>query len=132
MVFEFCGFIFFFKQKTAYEMQRGLVGSEMCIRDSLYYIYSLRFVSFNQPPFSSTLLSIIILDYYTYLSRTHLLSTFLSPLFFSHFLSPMYSALTVSYTHLTLPRILLVQISVVAVSLKKKKRKQQQIYVKIQ
>eukprot|EP00831_Metopus_contortus_P061161 TRINITY_DN53017_c0_g1_i1.p3 TRINITY_DN53017_c0_g1~~TRINITY_DN53017_c0_g1_i1.p3 ORF type:complete len:130 (-),score=24.10 TRINITY_DN53017_c0_g1_i1:146-535(-) len=24
---------FFFKQKTAYEMQRGLVGSEMCIRD---------------------------------------------------------------------------------------------------
>eukprot|EP00831_Metopus_contortus_P071863 TRINITY_DN65623_c0_g1_i1.p2 TRINITY_DN65623_c0_g1~~TRINITY_DN65623_c0_g1_i1.p2 ORF type:complete len:156 (+),score=28.50 TRINITY_DN65623_c0_g1_i1:76-543(+) len=29
-----CNF-FFFKQKTAYEMQRGLVGSEMCIRDSL-------------------------------------------------------------------------------------------------
>eukprot|EP00831_Metopus_contortus_P080222 TRINITY_DN8163_c0_g2_i1.p1 TRINITY_DN8163_c0_g2~~TRINITY_DN8163_c0_g2_i1.p1 ORF type:complete len:204 (+),score=38.66 TRINITY_DN8163_c0_g2_i1:18-629(+) len=27
------GFFFFFKQKTAYEMQRGLVGSEMCIRD---------------------------------------------------------------------------------------------------
>eukprot|EP00831_Metopus_contortus_P085366 TRINITY_DN9917_c0_g1_i4.p1 TRINITY_DN9917_c0_g1~~TRINITY_DN9917_c0_g1_i4.p1 ORF type:complete len:253 (+),score=57.60 TRINITY_DN9917_c0_g1_i4:113-871(+) len=26
---------FFFKQKTAYEMQRGLVGSEMCIRDSI-------------------------------------------------------------------------------------------------
>eukprot|EP00831_Metopus_contortus_P026467 TRINITY_DN22515_c0_g1_i5.p1 TRINITY_DN22515_c0_g1~~TRINITY_DN22515_c0_g1_i5.p1 ORF type:complete len:137 (+),score=49.95 TRINITY_DN22515_c0_g1_i5:133-543(+) len=26
-------FFFFFKQKTAYEMQRGLVGSEMCIRD---------------------------------------------------------------------------------------------------
>eukprot|EP00831_Metopus_contortus_P038413 TRINITY_DN30205_c0_g1_i1.p3 TRINITY_DN30205_c0_g1~~TRINITY_DN30205_c0_g1_i1.p3 ORF type:complete len:113 (-),score=22.93 TRINITY_DN30205_c0_g1_i1:243-581(-) len=25
---------FFFKQKTAYERQRGLVGSEMCIRDS--------------------------------------------------------------------------------------------------
>eukprot|EP00831_Metopus_contortus_P048633 TRINITY_DN39776_c0_g1_i1.p1 TRINITY_DN39776_c0_g1~~TRINITY_DN39776_c0_g1_i1.p1 ORF type:complete len:124 (+),score=11.69 TRINITY_DN39776_c0_g1_i1:192-563(+) len=35
---------------------------------------------------------------------------------------PMYSALIpVSYTHLTLPTILLVQISVVAVSLKKKK-----------
>eukprot|EP00831_Metopus_contortus_P041970 TRINITY_DN33047_c0_g1_i1.p2 TRINITY_DN33047_c0_g1~~TRINITY_DN33047_c0_g1_i1.p2 ORF type:complete len:103 (+),score=36.09 TRINITY_DN33047_c0_g1_i1:87-395(+) len=29
------GCFFFFKQKTAYEMQRGLVGSEMCIRDSL-------------------------------------------------------------------------------------------------
>eukprot|EP00831_Metopus_contortus_P044676 TRINITY_DN3582_c0_g1_i2.p1 TRINITY_DN3582_c0_g1~~TRINITY_DN3582_c0_g1_i2.p1 ORF type:complete len:256 (-),score=63.29 TRINITY_DN3582_c0_g1_i2:196-963(-) len=28
-----CIFFFFFKQKTAYEMQRGLVGSEMCIRD---------------------------------------------------------------------------------------------------
>eukprot|EP00658_Telonema_sp_P-2_P026262 TRINITY_DN20597_c0_g1_i1.p1 TRINITY_DN20597_c0_g1~~TRINITY_DN20597_c0_g1_i1.p1 ORF type:complete len:173 (-),score=48.75 TRINITY_DN20597_c0_g1_i1:54-572(-) len=26
--------IFFFKQKTAYEMLRSLVGSEMCIRDS--------------------------------------------------------------------------------------------------
>ena len=29
----FCLF-FFFKQKTAYEMLRSLVGSEMCIRDS--------------------------------------------------------------------------------------------------
>ncbi|WP_194941812.1 hypothetical protein, partial [Campylobacter coli] len=27
---------FFFKQKTAYEMLRSLVGSEMCIRDSPY------------------------------------------------------------------------------------------------
>ena len=27
-------YIFFFKQKTAYEIQYGLVGSEMCIRDS--------------------------------------------------------------------------------------------------
>ena len=25
--------VFFFKQKTAYEMLRSLVGSEMCIRD---------------------------------------------------------------------------------------------------
>eukprot|EP00831_Metopus_contortus_P000238 TRINITY_DN10090_c0_g1_i2.p1 TRINITY_DN10090_c0_g1~~TRINITY_DN10090_c0_g1_i2.p1 ORF type:complete len:101 (+),score=16.43 TRINITY_DN10090_c0_g1_i2:313-615(+) len=38
--------------------------------------------------------------------------------------NPMYSALIpVSYTHLTLPTILLVQISVVAVSLKKKKKR---------
>eukprot|EP00658_Telonema_sp_P-2_P020382 TRINITY_DN18060_c0_g1_i1.p1 TRINITY_DN18060_c0_g1~~TRINITY_DN18060_c0_g1_i1.p1 ORF type:complete len:107 (-),score=24.30 TRINITY_DN18060_c0_g1_i1:340-660(-) len=29
-------FFFFFKQKTAYEMLRSLVGSEMCIRDSYY------------------------------------------------------------------------------------------------
>eukprot|EP00658_Telonema_sp_P-2_P065383 TRINITY_DN54631_c0_g1_i3.p2 TRINITY_DN54631_c0_g1~~TRINITY_DN54631_c0_g1_i3.p2 ORF type:complete len:136 (+),score=39.69 TRINITY_DN54631_c0_g1_i3:48-455(+) len=28
-----CVFFFFFKQKTAYEMLRSLVGSEMCIRD---------------------------------------------------------------------------------------------------
>ncbi len=27
------GVFFFFKQKTAYEMLRSLVGSEMCIRD---------------------------------------------------------------------------------------------------
>eukprot|EP00658_Telonema_sp_P-2_P028136 TRINITY_DN21617_c0_g1_i1.p1 TRINITY_DN21617_c0_g1~~TRINITY_DN21617_c0_g1_i1.p1 ORF type:complete len:178 (-),score=24.31 TRINITY_DN21617_c0_g1_i1:248-781(-) len=32
-----CLFIFFFfKQKTAYEMLRSLVGSEMCIRDRVY------------------------------------------------------------------------------------------------
>ena len=29
----FVFFVFFFKQKTAYEMLRSLVGSEMCIRD---------------------------------------------------------------------------------------------------
>eukprot|EP00831_Metopus_contortus_P080998 TRINITY_DN8415_c0_g2_i2.p1 TRINITY_DN8415_c0_g2~~TRINITY_DN8415_c0_g2_i2.p1 ORF type:complete len:264 (-),score=83.44 TRINITY_DN8415_c0_g2_i2:23-814(-) len=34
-------FFFFFKQKTAYEMQRGLVGSEMCIRDRSETIASL-------------------------------------------------------------------------------------------
>ena len=30
-----CFLFFFFKQKTAYEMLRSLVGSEMCIRDRL-------------------------------------------------------------------------------------------------
>ncbi len=30
-----CLVIFFFKQKTAYEVRLSLVGSEMCIRDSL-------------------------------------------------------------------------------------------------
>ena len=29
---------FFFKQKTAYEMLRSLVGSEMCIRDSVVHL----------------------------------------------------------------------------------------------
>eukprot|EP00831_Metopus_contortus_P083225 TRINITY_DN9170_c0_g1_i1.p2 TRINITY_DN9170_c0_g1~~TRINITY_DN9170_c0_g1_i1.p2 ORF type:complete len:122 (-),score=28.43 TRINITY_DN9170_c0_g1_i1:45-410(-) len=39
---EYCVvvFFFFFKQKTAYEMQRGLVGSEMCIRDSTHMVQS--------------------------------------------------------------------------------------------
>eukprot|EP00831_Metopus_contortus_P048648 TRINITY_DN39783_c0_g1_i3.p2 TRINITY_DN39783_c0_g1~~TRINITY_DN39783_c0_g1_i3.p2 ORF type:complete len:162 (-),score=37.65 TRINITY_DN39783_c0_g1_i3:41-526(-) len=37
-------------------------------------------------------------------------------------------AITVSYTHLTLPTILLVQISVVAVSLKKKNKQQSNTY----
>eukprot|EP00658_Telonema_sp_P-2_P017550 TRINITY_DN16828_c0_g1_i1.p1 TRINITY_DN16828_c0_g1~~TRINITY_DN16828_c0_g1_i1.p1 ORF type:complete len:116 (-),score=35.95 TRINITY_DN16828_c0_g1_i1:29-376(-) len=32
---------FFFKQKTAYEMLRSLVGSEMCIRDSINAEYGL-------------------------------------------------------------------------------------------
>ena len=30
------GMFFFFKQKTAYEMLRSLVGSEMCIRDRVW------------------------------------------------------------------------------------------------
>eukprot|EP00831_Metopus_contortus_P033411 TRINITY_DN2678_c0_g1_i2.p1 TRINITY_DN2678_c0_g1~~TRINITY_DN2678_c0_g1_i2.p1 ORF type:complete len:109 (+),score=26.31 TRINITY_DN2678_c0_g1_i2:57-383(+) len=71
---------FFFKQKTAYEMQRGLVGSEMCIRDRQQ----------RQP------------------QQYRLISVSNGP------------CTPVSYTHLTLPTILLVQISVVAVSLKKK------------
>src|SRR5450756_1179388 len=33
---------FFFKQKTAYEIMPSLVGSEMCIRDSLIYVYVRR------------------------------------------------------------------------------------------
>ena len=36
MVHSLDGNFFFFKQKTAYEMLRSLVGSEMCIRDRLY------------------------------------------------------------------------------------------------
>src|SRR5665254_13705 len=33
--------VVFFKQKTAYEMLRSLVGSEMCIRDSYYGEFSI-------------------------------------------------------------------------------------------
>eukprot|EP00658_Telonema_sp_P-2_P082545 TRINITY_DN8748_c0_g1_i2.p1 TRINITY_DN8748_c0_g1~~TRINITY_DN8748_c0_g1_i2.p1 ORF type:complete len:120 (-),score=41.79 TRINITY_DN8748_c0_g1_i2:243-602(-) len=35
IVFSCIAFFFFFKQKTAYEMLRSLVGSEMCIRDRM-------------------------------------------------------------------------------------------------
>ena len=35
----------FFKQKTAYEIARRLVGSEMCIRDSLAVIKNTLFNS---------------------------------------------------------------------------------------
>ena len=31
---DFAKMVFFFKQKTAYEIRLSLVGSEMCIRDS--------------------------------------------------------------------------------------------------
>ena len=34
--------VFFFKQKTAYEMLRSLVGSEMCIRDSPIFVNGMR------------------------------------------------------------------------------------------
>ena len=33
-IYDYHGWIFFFKQKTAYEITTRLVGSEMCIRDS--------------------------------------------------------------------------------------------------
>ena len=36
--------VFFFKQKTAYEVLRSLVGSEMCIRDSLRKEHKLAIV----------------------------------------------------------------------------------------
>ena len=36
--------VFFFKQKTAYEIMPSLVGSEMCIRDSTYPIMAGLFV----------------------------------------------------------------------------------------
>jgi adenosylhomocysteinase len=37
--------IFFFKQKTAYEMLRSLVGSEMCIRVSPSFVMSTSFTN---------------------------------------------------------------------------------------
>eukprot|EP00658_Telonema_sp_P-2_P055848 TRINITY_DN44390_c0_g1_i2.p1 TRINITY_DN44390_c0_g1~~TRINITY_DN44390_c0_g1_i2.p1 ORF type:complete len:122 (+),score=42.13 TRINITY_DN44390_c0_g1_i2:30-395(+) len=50
-------FFFFFKQKTAYEMLRSLVGSEMCIRDSMtvviefFYIFESMWTHHTSIPF---------------------------------------------------------------------------------
>eukprot|EP00831_Metopus_contortus_P062119 TRINITY_DN540_c0_g1_i3.p1 TRINITY_DN540_c0_g1~~TRINITY_DN540_c0_g1_i3.p1 ORF type:complete len:187 (+),score=55.38 TRINITY_DN540_c0_g1_i3:22-582(+) len=69
-VFLGCFFFFFFKQKTAYEMQRGLVGSEMCIRDR----YQRRVHGGKDNVFDSWELkipSILKLDTYKYLFQTH-------------------------------------------------------------
>ena len=42
--------IFFFKQKTAYEMLRSLVGSEMCIRDRVRQICAERGWQYDEIP----------------------------------------------------------------------------------
>ena len=39
---------FFFKQKTAYEILSGLVGSEMCIRDRHYLVQNFLHVTGNR------------------------------------------------------------------------------------
>eukprot|EP00831_Metopus_contortus_P010974 TRINITY_DN14318_c0_g1_i1.p4 TRINITY_DN14318_c0_g1~~TRINITY_DN14318_c0_g1_i1.p4 ORF type:complete len:105 (+),score=27.23 TRINITY_DN14318_c0_g1_i1:157-471(+) len=83
-------------------MQRGLVGSEMCIRDR--YILSA-------------------LEKNTSLKNLNLAHNYLGATRWNYSLlkNPRLESLDpVSYTHLTLPTILLVQISVVAASLKKK------------
>ena len=41
--------VFFFKQKTAYEIPLRLVGSEMCIRDSLGPLWAWMFANENPP-----------------------------------------------------------------------------------
>ena len=72
--FPFCSEIFFFKQKTAYEIGVRLVGSEMCIRDRFRTeAVKDRDVIFNQIQVS-------------YVKFLHL-----------------NNVQTVSYTHLTLP-----------------------------
>ena len=38
--------VFFFKQKTAYEITTRLVGSEMCIRDSCTFLQSVYIITF--------------------------------------------------------------------------------------
>ena len=72
-------FVFFFKQKTAYEMLRSLVGSEMCIRDRNNCIYSPDVISFAREK-----------GYFTGKDSEFSFSDAYAP---------------VSYTHLTLPTI---------------------------
>ena len=56
--FVFVFVIFFFKQKTAYEMLRSLVGSEMCIRDR---VYSVKFGNALSPGVSPTARGVFML-----------------------------------------------------------------------
>ena len=77
-VFLYSG-VFFFKQKTAYEMLRSLVGSEMCIRDRLIASGSSNYATGADPyHWNATILGGLkgYIDY-----------------------------IAVSYTHLTLPTI---------------------------
>ena len=72
-------FLFFFKQKTAYEVLRSLVGSEMCIRDrSMAMLRSI----------TATLIALTSLTLGTALAEDA---------------APAFRP--VSYTHLTLPTI---------------------------
>eukprot|EP00658_Telonema_sp_P-2_P007310 TRINITY_DN12723_c0_g1_i2.p1 TRINITY_DN12723_c0_g1~~TRINITY_DN12723_c0_g1_i2.p1 ORF type:complete len:310 (-),score=85.27 TRINITY_DN12723_c0_g1_i2:27-956(-) len=54
---------FFFKQKTAYEMLRSLVGSEMCIRDSFYNLQVQVVHLADQPDFGPNHLSKAVQHY---------------------------------------------------------------------
>eukprot|EP00831_Metopus_contortus_P002698 TRINITY_DN10999_c0_g2_i1.p1 TRINITY_DN10999_c0_g2~~TRINITY_DN10999_c0_g2_i1.p1 ORF type:complete len:111 (+),score=25.39 TRINITY_DN10999_c0_g2_i1:104-436(+) len=110
-------------------MQRGLVGSEMCIRDR---VSSATWGAANSVDLTGGVYKarerihrvMLIRDYQRFrLHGVELQTPIRTEAGFLGFAPhPMYSALIpVSYTHLTLPTILLVQISVVAVSLKKKK-----------
>eukprot|EP00831_Metopus_contortus_P036230 TRINITY_DN28711_c0_g1_i1.p3 TRINITY_DN28711_c0_g1~~TRINITY_DN28711_c0_g1_i1.p3 ORF type:complete len:108 (+),score=45.92 TRINITY_DN28711_c0_g1_i1:143-466(+) len=97
-------------------MQRGLVGSEMCIRDRDSDKLLNLLLEFKKQGISSILISHKlneverVADSITILRDGATIETL-----------DCSDGGTVSYTHLTLPTILLVQISVVAVSLKKKR-----------
>eukprot|EP00658_Telonema_sp_P-2_P074463 TRINITY_DN6369_c0_g1_i5.p1 TRINITY_DN6369_c0_g1~~TRINITY_DN6369_c0_g1_i5.p1 ORF type:complete len:100 (+),score=14.66 TRINITY_DN6369_c0_g1_i5:44-343(+) len=49
-------FFFFFKQKTAYEMLRSLVGSEMCIRDRFQWVHVEKILEISSPTIVSSIL----------------------------------------------------------------------------
>eukprot|EP00831_Metopus_contortus_P048404 TRINITY_DN39472_c0_g1_i1.p3 TRINITY_DN39472_c0_g1~~TRINITY_DN39472_c0_g1_i1.p3 ORF type:complete len:125 (-),score=26.92 TRINITY_DN39472_c0_g1_i1:46-420(-) len=108
-------------------MQRGLVGSEMCIRDRrkgtqeiIYREGDVVFITLDLKALSlivqgPSIESIVSIRYGIYY-----------PCFELADVGDQITFLSVSYTHLTLPTILLVQISVVAASLKKKQEERKQ------
>eukprot|EP00658_Telonema_sp_P-2_P075637 TRINITY_DN65285_c0_g1_i1.p1 TRINITY_DN65285_c0_g1~~TRINITY_DN65285_c0_g1_i1.p1 ORF type:complete len:128 (-),score=43.85 TRINITY_DN65285_c0_g1_i1:32-415(-) len=126
-----CSFLFFFfKQKTAYEMLRSLVGSEMCIRDRNNVIsipqrrsqalQTLVSASGSSATAASSgaeeeeRLKQLLRD-----GGAQKENILLEPR--SLLILTGEARYPVSYTHLTLPTKRIVEISVVAVSLKKKK-----------
>eukprot|EP00831_Metopus_contortus_P031863 TRINITY_DN25883_c0_g1_i1.p1 TRINITY_DN25883_c0_g1~~TRINITY_DN25883_c0_g1_i1.p1 ORF type:complete len:109 (+),score=35.43 TRINITY_DN25883_c0_g1_i1:96-422(+) len=107
-------------------MQRGLVGSEMCIRD--------RYMGYGQvsgnlgdlEKFLSGEEVIIWQEYEDNILKNPEHTSMYNELVKTKGKDNVERRKAVSYTHLTLPTILLVQISVVAVSLKKKQQKKKQ------
>eukprot|EP00831_Metopus_contortus_P000754 TRINITY_DN10274_c0_g1_i1.p1 TRINITY_DN10274_c0_g1~~TRINITY_DN10274_c0_g1_i1.p1 ORF type:complete len:173 (+),score=41.96 TRINITY_DN10274_c0_g1_i1:33-551(+) len=144
----FCFVFFFFSSRRRHTRCREVSWARRCVQETGFISSARLFTSadiFSIPFFSESKLdnNFLTTSIFFFYVRQHSLAYFwligkcalnlihAKPLYFwilfyfilNHFLYPMYSALIpVSYTHLTLPTILLVQISVVAVSLKKKKQ----------
>eukprot|EP00831_Metopus_contortus_P036686 TRINITY_DN28976_c0_g1_i1.p3 TRINITY_DN28976_c0_g1~~TRINITY_DN28976_c0_g1_i1.p3 ORF type:complete len:116 (-),score=37.13 TRINITY_DN28976_c0_g1_i1:126-473(-) len=115
-------------------MQRGLVGSEMCIRDRINTVMIVAVISVRkmQTAIHDIINVVVVNNASMAASRRMLMMNFIFYLRSDYQLDELlytkaflkeksFAYIPVSYTHLTLPTILLVQISVVAVSLKKKK-----------
>eukprot|EP00831_Metopus_contortus_P064418 TRINITY_DN5766_c0_g1_i2.p2 TRINITY_DN5766_c0_g1~~TRINITY_DN5766_c0_g1_i2.p2 ORF type:complete len:183 (-),score=41.99 TRINITY_DN5766_c0_g1_i2:17-565(-) len=109
VIMYFYYFLLKFLLNSLHEMKKYLMNFEYSVHLLYPQIFYQKYIS-HYP---------LLLEYEIHFAQPVLkVLLFLIQLFFL----PMYSA-SVSYTHLTLPTILLVQISVVAVSLKKKKQK---------
>ena len=98
---------FFFKQKTAYEIASCLVGSEMCIRDSTIIKHVFMFVFQRSAHFNVYLIRFVkkLKTFYS-IKNFNYLSRFRNSI--KDFDLHVFYFITVSYTHLTLPTILLV------------------------
>eukprot|EP00831_Metopus_contortus_P034480 TRINITY_DN27483_c0_g1_i1.p1 TRINITY_DN27483_c0_g1~~TRINITY_DN27483_c0_g1_i1.p1 ORF type:complete len:128 (-),score=27.79 TRINITY_DN27483_c0_g1_i1:36-419(-) len=118
-------------------MQRGLVGSEMCIRDRrrVHGVKHNVLTLDIQPTTAGGVICFVCGDLYidespNPIKFSEVFNIVSNPAGGFYCLNDIFrlnlsqSSTPVSYTHLTLPTILLVQISVVAVSLKKKKKQE--------